>query len=68
MGRDRVRRMLRELENAGYLTRARSKKPDGRWAWRVDLSDTAVPFDRSSAIDGPGVDLLNTLNNSRLVN
>jgi hypothetical protein len=81
MGRDRVRRMLRELENAGYLTRARSKKHDGRWAWRVDLSDTAVPFYRSSTmdgsavdgsavdgspVDGQGVDLLNTLNNSRL--
>jgi integrase len=33
-----VRRMLRELENAGYLTRARSKKRDGRWAWRVESS------------------------------
>jgi hypothetical protein len=76
MGRDRVRRMLRELENAGYLTRARSKKPDGRWAWRIELKDTAVPFHRSSTIDGSavdgsavygqGVDLLHTLNNSRL--
>jgi hypothetical protein len=81
MGRDRVRRMLRELENAGYLTRARSKKPDGRWGWRVDLSDTPVPLHRTSTIDGSavdgsatdgsaddgsGVDLLNTLNNSRL--
>jgi len=56
MGRDRVRRMLRELENAGYLTRARSKKLDGRWAWRVELSDTAVPFDRGSAMDGSAVD------------
>jgi hypothetical protein len=26
MGRDRVRQMVRELENAGYVTRARSKK------------------------------------------
>jgi hypothetical protein len=73
--------MLRELENAGYLTRARSKKRNGRWAWRVELSDTAAPFYRSSTIDGSavdgsagdrspvdgqGVDLLNTLNNSRL--
>jgi len=81
MGRDRVRRMLRELENAGYLTRARSKKPDGRWAWHVELSDAPVPLHRSptidgsavdgsatdgSAVDGSGVDLLNTLNNSRL--
>jgi hypothetical protein len=76
MGRDRVRRMLRELENAGYLTRARSKKRDGRWTWRIELSDTAVPFYRSSTmdgsavdgspVDGQGVDLRNTLNNSRL--
>jgi hypothetical protein len=73
--------MLHELEKAGYLTRARSKKRDGRWAWRVELSDTAVPFYRSSTmdgsagdgsagdgspVDGQGVDLLNTLNNSRL--
>jgi hypothetical protein len=71
MGRDRVRRMLRELENAGYLTRARFKKRDGRWAWRVELSDTPVPLHRTptmdgSAVDGQGVNLLNTLNNSRL--
>lgn len=76
VGRDRVRRMLRELENAGYLTRARSKKPDGRWAWHVELSDAPVPLHRSptidgsavdgSAVDGPGVDLLNSLNNSRV--
>jgi hypothetical protein len=81
MGRDRVRRMLRELENAGYLTRARSKKADGRWAWRVELSDAPVPLHRSptidgsavdgsatdgSAVDGSGVDLLNTLNHSIL--
>jgi hypothetical protein len=81
MGRDRVRRMLRELENAGYLTRARSKKADGRWAWRVELSDAPMPSHRSptmdgsavdgsatdgSAVDGSGVDLLNTLNHSIL--
>jgi hypothetical protein len=66
VGRDRVRRMLRELENAGYLTRARSKKPDGRWVWQVELSDTPAPLHRSPTIDGSGVDLLNTLNNSRV--
>jgi hypothetical protein len=57
------------------------KKRNGKWAWRIELSDTAVPFYRSSTmdgsavhgsavdgspIDGQGVDLLNTLNNSRL--
>ncbi len=66
VGRDRVRRMLRELESAGYLTRARSKKPDGRWAWHVELSDAPAPLHRRPTIDGSGVNLLNTLNNSRV--
>jgi hypothetical protein len=82
MGRDRVRRILRELERAGYLSRARSKKPDGRWVWRIEFSETPAPLHgeiatmTGSAVDGPaaggppvdgqGVDLLNTLNNSRL--
>ena len=83
MGRDRVRRMLLELEKAGYLTRVRSRKRDGRWAWHVELSDAPVSLHRSptidgsavdgsatdgSAVDGSGVDLLNTLNNSRIDN
>ena len=77
MGRDRVRRMLRELENAGYLTRTRSQKPDGRWVWRIEFSDTPAPstIDGSavdgSAVDGStvagsGVDISNTLNQSRV--
>jgi hypothetical protein len=82
MGRDRVRRILRELERAGYLSRARSKKPDGRWVWRIEFSETPAPLHgeastmAGSAVDGPaaggppvdgqGVDLPNTLNNSRL--
>jgi hypothetical protein len=81
MGRDRVRRILRELERAGYLSRARSKKPDGRWVWRIEFSDTPAPLHREistmdgSTVDGPaarglpvdgrGVDLLNTQNYSR---
>jgi hypothetical protein len=79
MGRDRVRRILRELELGGYLSRTRSKTPDGRWTWRIEFSDTPVPasggsstIDDSavdgspvggSAVDGSGVDLVNTLNN-----
>ncbi len=82
MGRDRVRRILRELEQAGYLIRARSKTRDGRWMWRVELSDEPscptggrATMDGSadggspvdgSAVDGSGVHLLNTLNYSRL--
>jgi hypothetical protein len=82
MGRDRVRRMLRELERAGYLSRARSKRPNGRWVWRIEFSETPAflhpdtstmdgpavdgPAAGGPPVDGQGVDLLNTLNNSRL--
>jgi hypothetical protein len=82
IGRDRVRRMLRELERAGYLGRSRSRKSDGRWVWRIEFSDTPEPVQRDTAtmdglavdgpaargppVDGQGVDLINTLNNSRL--
>jgi hypothetical protein len=82
MGRDRVRRILRELEGAGYLSPARSKKPDGRWLRRIEFSDTPAPLRRAvatmvgsavdgsaaggSRVDGQGVDLSNTLINSKL--
>lgn len=82
MGRDRVRRILRELEHAGYLSRARSKKSDGRWVWRIEFSDTPASLHREtstmggsavdgsaadgSPVDGQGVDITHTLNNSRL--
>ena len=36
LGRDRIRRCLRELDSAGYLTRARSRTSSGRWMWRVE--------------------------------
>jgi len=71
MGRDRVRRILRELERAGYLSRARSKKSDGRWVWRIEFSDSPASLRREpstmdgSAVDGQGVDITHTVNNSR---
>src|ERR1035441_4051479 len=56
MGRDRVRRILRELEHAGYLSRARSKKSDGRWIWRIEFSDTpAFLHPDTSTVDGSAV-------------
>jgi hypothetical protein len=82
MGRDRVRRILRELEQAGYLVRARSKTRDGRWTWHIDFDDEPrAPPDGHSTIDGSavggspvdgsavagsGVHLHNTLNQTRL--
>jgi len=64
MGRDRVRRILRELERAGYLKRTRFKLPNGRWFWRVDFHgepnltqgrEDLATMD-GSAVDGSAVD------------
>lgn len=74
IGRDKLRRYLRELEMAGYLTRTRSRKPDGRWVWHIEFSDRpdtatidGLAVD-GSAVDGQGVDILNTQDYSRLDN
>ena len=82
IGRDKVRRFLRELEVGGDVTRRRMRKADGRWRWQIDFTDTpptkaARPrsIDGSAvdgsatggiAVDGQGVDLLHTLNSTRL--
>jgi hypothetical protein len=82
IGRDKVRRFFRELEAAGYVTRRRMRKADGRWRWQIEFTDTpaATPthprtVDRSAvdgsttggtAADGCGVDVLQTLNNPKL--
>lgn len=58
LGRDLVRRLLREPEDAGYLVRTRMRDTDGRWAWRSCLNPTrqvASTID-GSAGDGPAVD------------
>ena len=79
VGRDKLRRYLRELEMAGYLTRTRARRPDGRWVWHIEVSDRpdaatidGLAVDGSavdgSAVDGQGVDILNTQDYSRLDN
>lgn len=79
MGRDKLRRYLRELETAGYLTRTRARRPDGRWVWHIEFSDRpdtatidGLAVDGSavdgSAVDGQGVDILQTQDYSRLDN
>jgi hypothetical protein len=81
IGRDKVRRFLRELEVGGYVTRRRMRKADGRWLWQIDFTDTppmkavrtrsidGSAVDGSAtggtAIDGQGVDLLHTLNSTK---
>ena len=76
VGRDKARRFLRELERAAYLTRTRRQAADGRWIWDYAFRPTAVvstidalsvggsPVD-GSTVDGKGVDITQTLNNSR---
>lgn len=56
LGRDRIRRCLRELEDAGYLTRTRSRTPGGRWVWCVELRDSSEPRSAPATVDGSAVD------------
>jgi hypothetical protein len=54
VGRDKVRRFLRELERAGYLLRSRTRGADGCWIWHSVF--TAVPTIDGLPVDGRGVD------------
>lgn len=54
IGRDRVKRLLRELEDAGYLVRARSHDADGRWVWESTF--TPIPTIDVFPVDGESVD------------
>jgi hypothetical protein len=77
VGRDRVRRFLRELERAAYLTRTRRREADGRWIWdyafrptspisTIDALSVGGSPVAGSTVDGKGVDVTHTLKTSRL--
>ena len=71
IGRDKVRRFFRELEAAGYVTRRRMRKADGQWRWQIEFTDTPPTAPThpgtvdGTAVDGSGVDLLQTLNHQK---
>ena len=78
VGRDKVKRMLRELEVAGYLVRSRSHDAEGRWVWESTFSPVPAidvfPVDGQSvdgratdglAVDGKGVDISKTRRTTR---
>jgi hypothetical protein len=53
VGRDKVKRMLRELENAGYFVRSLRHDADGRWIWESTFSP--IPAVDVFSVDGsPG--------------
>ena len=54
VGRDKVKRMLRELEQAGYLVRSLSHDADGRWVWESTFSP--IPAADVFPVDGESVD------------
>lgn len=64
VGRDKARRFLRELEQAGYLLRSRTRSADGCWIWHSVFTAIptidGLPVDGSSgdgsSVDGRGVD------------
>jgi hypothetical protein len=57
VGRERVQRMLRELENSGYLTRSCHRTAGGRWRWHAvfSLIPRRLTVD-GLAVNGPAVD------------
>jgi hypothetical protein len=73
VGRDKARRLLRELERAGYLLRTRTQGRNGRWVWRSVFTASSLTIDAlavdgssvdGSSVDGKGVDLYQTHNYS----
>src|SRR5947209_4868072 len=55
VGRDQLRRILRELEAAGYLVRRRTHGPDGRWLWESLVHETplTLPSTENPSMDNP---------------
>jgi hypothetical protein len=77
IGRETVRRFLRELSAAGYLVRSRRRLPSGVWFWESLFSPIAVKATMGglatggsttdgSAVGGQAVDTTKTLSHSRL--
>jgi hypothetical protein len=55
LGREKFRRLLREMQSTGYLVRTRLRGPNGRWIWRSVLSAVPATMD-GLATDGSAVD------------
>ncbi|MDY7587524.1 hypothetical protein [Vibrio cholerae] len=48
IGRDRLRRILSELESHGYLVRSKCRNPDGTWDWISEVYQEAQTRDRAN--------------------
>lgn len=56
-GRDSARRIIRELETAGYVSRQRRRSTDGRWEWLSIISDSPmVQPEAAATVDGSAGD------------
>ncbi len=51
IGRDKLRRILRELGKAGYLIRKRIHRDDGRFVWITEVHEIPNPID-AKTVDG----------------
>lgn len=54
-GKNKVKRILTQLKNAGYLVRTRIRQPDGTFEWESTLYETP-PTIAPKTIDGSSVD------------
>ncbi len=64
VGRDKLRRILRELGKAGYLIRKRIHRDDGRLIWITEVHEIPNPIDAKTIggkiADGKSVDIKRT--------
>ncbi|ELN6884924.1 hypothetical protein RZY40_003150 [Vibrio alginolyticus] len=54
IGRDRLRRLLKELESCGYLVRKKCRNPDGRWHWISEVYQESQLDSSTGGFSGHG--------------
>ncbi|EGR1048490.1 hypothetical protein NMR69_002872 [Vibrio cholerae] len=57
IGRDKLRRLLAELENTGYLVRIKSRRSDGTWDWVSEVHQEAQTTTNGNSGHGATMDV-----------
>lgn len=57
IGRDKLRRLLAELENTGYLVRIKSRRSDGTWDWVSEVYQEAQTTTNGNSGHGATMDV-----------
>ena len=57
IGRDKLRRLLAELENTGYMVRIKSRRSDGTWDWVSEVYQEAQTTTNGNSGHGATMDV-----------